>query len=73
MVTPVVFELRTSRGRTQRQGPKSANAARSAEYVPYRRRSATGAVRVATGLVGRDVLDTPGGRSDGCVTPPRVG
>ena len=49
MVTPVVVELSSQRVRTQRQGPQNACTSRSAVYVPYRRRSATGAIAVATG------------------------
>ena len=73
METPVVVELRSQRVRTKRQGPGSASPLRSAEYVPYRRRSASGAVRVATGLAGGDVPETPAGAADGCVTQPSAG
>lgn len=52
MVTPVVVERRTQRVRAQRQGPNKKSV-RFVEYVPYRRRSATGGIRVATGLIGR--------------------
>jgi len=61
MVTPVVVELRTQRVRTQRQGPNKESV-RFAEYVPYRRRSATGGIRVATGLIGREVPDSRSAR-----------
>ena len=54
MMTPLVVELRSPRARAARRASKDAPPVRSTEYVPYRRRSATGAVRVATGLVGRD-------------------
>ena len=73
MVTPGVVELRSQHVRTRRPGPKNARVLRSAEYVPYRRRSATGAVRVATGLIGGDVPATPGGAGDRCVTQPSAG
>lgn len=62
MVSPVVVELRSQRVRTKRQGPRNASVFRSAEYVPYRRRSATGAVRIATGMIGGVVPETPGQR-----------
>jgi len=61
MVTPVVVELRTQRVRTQRQGPNKKSV-HFAEYVPYRRRSATGGIRVATGLIGREVPDSRAAR-----------
>ncbi len=57
MVTPAVVELRSQRVRTQRQGPNK-KFVRFAEYVPYRRRSVTGGIRVATGLIGREVSDS---------------
>jgi len=56
MVTPVVVEFRSQRARTQCQGPNKKSV-RFAEYVPYRRRSASGGIRVATGLIGREVPD----------------
>lgn len=73
MVTPVVVELRSQGVRTKRRGPKNASVLRSAEYVPYRRRSATGAVRVATGLIGGAVPETPGSAGECCVTQPSAG
>lgn len=52
-MTPLAIDLASQRGRTPRQEPKAPRAVRSAVYLPYRRRSANGTVRVATGLVGR--------------------
>lgn len=49
MVRPVVVELTSQTARQLRQASKE-RAARAAMYVPYRRRSASGTVRVATGL-----------------------
>ncbi len=54
MLTPVVVEIRPQRGRAQRQQPRDPHGSQSAVYVPYRRRSATGKVRVATGVAGRE-------------------
>ena len=59
MVTPVV--VGSQRVRTQRQGPNKKSV-RFAEYAPYRRRSATGGIRVATGLIGREVPDSRAAR-----------
>lgn len=53
MLTPVVVELTAQRARERRRKQQKARACSCAEYVPYRRRSANGTVRVATGLVGR--------------------
>ena len=50
MLTPVVAELPSKRTQRQRQQARTKRAQQSAVYVAYRRRSATGTVRVATGL-----------------------
>ena len=48
---PTRSELPSKPTRKQRQEAKAPRAGQSAVYVPYRRRSATGAVRVAPALV----------------------
>lgn len=49
MLRPVVVELTSQRARRLRQASQE-RAARAAIYVPYRRHSASGKVRVATGI-----------------------
>ncbi len=59
MLTPRVNEVTTpSAAPTPRQAAKRARVRRSAVYVAYRRRSATGAIRVATGLAERQGAGT---------------
>jgi len=51
MMTPVVAEIPSKSARRQRQAEKALRASRAAVYVPYRRRTATGTIRVATAMV----------------------
>ena len=51
MVTPVVAEISPKLAREQRRAARALRASQSAVYVPYRRRTATSTVRVATGVV----------------------
>ncbi len=54
MVTPRVVEITSPPARSRRRALQAPNASRSAVYVAYRRRTASGKVRVATGLLGRE-------------------
>ena len=54
MLTPLVVELTAKPSAKHWQERKALRASRSAQYIPYRRRSATGAVRVATAVVARE-------------------
>ena len=54
VLTPKGVELASPSARTTRQAAKAPRASRSAVYVAYRRRSASGKIRVATGLLGRE-------------------
>lgn len=50
MVTPLVTELPSNPARKQRRAVKALRACRSPVYVPYRRRTARGTIRVGSAL-----------------------
>ena len=54
VLIPKAVDLTPAPARSKRQAPGTTRASRSAVYVAYRRRSASGKIRVATGLLGRE-------------------
>ena len=54
MVTQLVAHVPSSHARNRRRRLEALLASQSAAYVPYRRRTATNAIRVATGVTVRD-------------------
>jgi hypothetical protein len=55
MVTPVVAEISPSLARKQQREARALRASQSADYVPYRRRTAASTMRVATAVVQRTI------------------
>ncbi|MBW3607867.1 MAG: hypothetical protein KY463_05855 [Actinobacteria bacterium] len=53
MLNPRFAEASPPSAVKRRHEPKAPRAARSAAYVAYRRRSASGAIAIATGLAAR--------------------